>query len=97
MDAVREPEYCGGMGHVIQVFEEFGKLHSKTIIDTAGRSGKEIEKARVGYLLEEYCGVRDERLEEWAEKTVRGGSKKLDPSNEYSSEYSAKWNISINV
>jgi hypothetical protein len=97
LDMVREPNYCGGIRHVIEVFKEFGSPYKKLIIDEVDRHGNQIEKIRVGYLLEEVCNIRDNIIENWANFTQRGGSRKLDPTGEFSSTYSERWSLSLNV
>lgn len=97
LDMLRKPNYCGGMNHVIEIYREFGKNYNKLIIDEIDRNGKSIEKARAGYILEEYCNINDEKINTWAANVQRGGSRKLDPESPYHEEYSEKWCISINV
>ena len=97
LDMVREPGNCGGMRHVIAVYSEFAKAYKDLIIDEVGRHGKKIEKSRAGYLLEEHCGIKDQRILDWLTDVQRGGSRKLDPHEEYSNEYSERWCISLNA
>ncbi|MFA6450794.1 MAG: hypothetical protein WCX65_15070 [bacterium] len=97
LDMVREQEYCGGIRHVMEVYAEHGETYKRAIIDHVDRNGKLIEKARVGYLLEERCGVKDGKMDEWAKNVQRGSSKKLDPAAAYSPIYSERWCLSINV
>lgn len=98
LDMLRQSDYCGSMDHVIEIFEKFGKQYSKLIIDEIDRHGKNIEKARAGYLLEELCHIKDnEIVEEWAKHVQRGGSRKLDPTKEYREVYSERWCLSLNA
>jgi predicted transcriptional regulator of viral defense system len=98
LDMVRDPSICGGMRHCIDVYREHGAKYKSLIIDELNQHGTQIEKSRVGYLLEEVAGiVGNTSLEEWAKHVQRGGSRKLDPSNEYEPIYSEKWCISLNV
>lgn len=97
LDMLREPKNCGGMNHVINVFQEFGSQYRRLIIDEVDSHGNQIEKIRAGYLLEEICGISDERISAWASLAKRGGSRKLDPETEYSSEFSERWCLSINT
>lgn len=96
LDMVREPGMCGGINHVMDVFEEFGRDYFSLAFDEIDAHGRGIEKVRAGYLFEEKCGVTDKRLEKWLECVQRGGSRKLDPDSEYSSDYSEKWCLSLN-
>jgi predicted transcriptional regulator of viral defense system len=97
LDMVRQPHLCGGMAHVIDVYKEHGKKYKVLIIDELERHGKDIEKARVGYLLESAANITDEKIDKWAQFVQRGGSRKLDPDNEFESRYSERWCISLNV
>jgi len=98
LDMVREPSLCGGMRHCVEIYKEHGKIYRPLIVDELNQHGTQIEKTRVGYLLEEVVGITgDPALEEWASHVQRGGSRKLDPANEYEPVYSKKWCISINV
>lgn len=97
LDMVREPNLCGGMMHVVNVFKEYGRKYKALIIDEVDQHGKEIEKARIGFLLEIFAGVTDETLNKWAMKVQRGGSRKLDPNNEFEPQYSERWCISLNI
>lgn len=99
LDMVREPELCGGIHHVIEVFEEHGPNHVEAIVAEIDNHGNKIEKARAGYLLE----IADSRLVDhsvlarWAAAATRGGSRKLDPSSDYADTYSERWALSINA
>jgi len=98
LDMVREPSNCGGMRHCIEVYKKHGAIYHALIIDELNQHGTQIEKSRVGYLLEEVVGiVGNPSLDEWAKHVQRGGSRKLDASNEYEPVYSEKWCISLNV
>lgn len=98
LDMIRQPELCGGIGHVLEVYAERGKENLSLILDDVDRWGSAIDKVRVGYVLEEYAGIKDNsRIEQWTRFAQRGGSRKLDASAPYESKFSAKWCISINV
>ena len=94
---VREPIRCGGIRHVIDVYKNHGPQYKNLIIDELDQHGNKIEKVRVGYLLEEICKLKDERIERWLSFVERGGSRKLDPAAEYRPVYSERWCLSINV
>lgn len=97
LDMLREPDYCGSMYHVIDVFKNYGEQYSNLIIDEIERHGTNIEKSRAGYLLEEILHVEDSRINEWAKAVQRGGSRKLDPKQAYSEKYSERWSLSLNM
>lgn len=97
LDMLRRPDLCNGMAHVIDVFEQHAGRYLSLIIDELDQHGSQIEQARAGYILEEVCSVNNQKIDIWASKVQRGGSRKLDPSGEYSSDFSERWCISLNV
>lgn len=97
LDMIRKPGYAGAMQHVLDTYREFGPQYSDLIIDQLNKFGSPIEKVRAGYILEEYCGVRNPIVDSWIRFCQRGGSRKLDPSKEYKSKFSERWCLSINL
>ena len=97
LDMLRRPDLCGGIYHVMDVFKEHTNNYLSLIIDEIDQHGKQIDKVRAGYILEELCKIHDERIEAWLQFVQRGGSRKLDSTEEYSSEYSERWCLSINI
>jgi hypothetical protein len=97
VDMLQRQDICGGIRHVLDVFEEHAPLHLSSIIAAFDTHGTAIDKVRAGYILEEHCGVRSAEVEAWTKFATRGGSRKLDPQAEYSSHFSAKWSLSLNV
>lgn len=97
LDMIRKPDLCGGIYHVIGIYKEFSQLYLNLIIDEINLHGNPIDKVRAGYILEELCGQKHDAFENWLHFTARGGSRKLDPTEEYSSTYSERWCLSINV
>ncbi len=55
-----------------------------------------ILRHRVGFLLESLRLVHP-RLGEWKKHLARGGSVKLVAAAPYASEFSADWNLSLNI
>lgn len=96
LDMVRDPDLCGGIYHVIEIYEEFAHKFSNLIIDEVNDHGKPVDKVRVGYLLNELCSVENPVIDSWTSFVQRGGSRKLVSNQEYSSKYSEKWCLSIN-
>jgi predicted transcriptional regulator of viral defense system len=97
LDMLREPDLCGGIAHVIQVFKEHAAINKRLIFDELDQHGGPIDKVRAGYILEEICQIRDPRLEAWIVFAARGGSRKLDPSSGYEPKFSERWMLSINI
>ncbi|ASK98971.1 hypothetical protein KWH01_21590 [Xanthomonas campestris pv. merremiae] len=97
VDMLQHPDICGGIRHVIEVFQEQAPLHLKAIVAAFNTHGGPIDKVRAGYILETYCGIDSVEVGEWTAYASRGGSRKLNPQADYSPEFSAKWCLSINV
>ncbi|MDE0685207.1 MAG: hypothetical protein OXI63_19955 [Candidatus Poribacteria bacterium] len=97
LDMVRHPSLCGGMAHVLDVYDQFASSNLRLIVDEVNRNGTPIDKVRVGYILDERCRLASSSLQEWEANIQRGGSRKLVANAEYNTEYSEKWSLSINV
>ena len=101
LDMLRRPDLCGGMVHVMDVFEEHASRYISHIVGEIDAHGSPIEMVRAGYILEECCQLQHETLaevlERWQLHAQRGGSRKLDPAAEYVPEFSERWAISLNV
>jgi predicted transcriptional regulator of viral defense system len=97
LDMLRSPELCGGINHVLEVYEEFAHQYLRLIVDEIETNGKSIDKVRAGYILDERLNIKDERVSAWTNFAQRGGSRKLDASEEYIPQWSDKWCISINI
>lgn len=97
LDMLKRPDLCGGIYHVIDVYREYAKTYLNLIIDEFNQHAKPIEKVRAGYIMEELCDISNSAINEWQKHVTRGGSRKLDPAEEYSPTYSERWCLSINV
>jgi predicted transcriptional regulator of viral defense system len=98
LDMIRKPDLCGGIYNVLQAYEGYSEKYIDLILDEVDKNGNKIEKVRAGYILEERCGIKDHpRVEIWKTHAQRGGSRKLDPNNEYMPIYSEAWCLSINI
>ncbi len=97
LDMLRNPDLCGGMRHVVDVFKEYCEDYILLIVDEINQHGKAIDKVRAGYIMEVLCDVDDEKVSSWSDFAQRGGSRKLDASAEYVPEWSEKWKISLNL
>lgn len=97
LDMLRRPDLCGGIRHVLEVYEENGRAHLSTIISEFNTQGTKIDRVRAGYILDERCRISDPRIEAWTADAARGGSRKLDFEQPYASTFSEKWCLSLNV
>jgi predicted transcriptional regulator of viral defense system len=97
LDMLRNPELCGGVNHILDVFNEYGKKYLRLITDDIDKNGEPIDKVRAGYILNERLDINNEIINGWSSFAQRGGSRKLDSSSDYSPEWSEKWGISLNI
>ena len=97
LDMLRNPELCGGMRHVMAVFEEHAAEYLSLIVNEISLHGAKIDKVRAGYILEECMQLKDATIQGWAALAQRGGSRKLDASAEYAPKWSEKWCLSLNL
>lgn len=97
LDMLREPQHCGGIQHVVDVYRESAPSHLRLIVEEVDSHGTAVEKMRAGYLLDEVCRLEHPLIDGWIGLAQRGGSRMLDPNGEYAPHYSEKWKLSINV
>lgn len=98
LDMLQRPELCGGMSHVLEVYDEYAKHWYDDIISAVNTCSKKIVKCRAGYILEERLGIHHDTIDAWkASAPQRGGGCKLDPSQKYAPVFSETWMLSLNV
>ena len=97
LDMLKKPEFCGGINHVLEVFEEHAENYQQLIIDEVSQHGGPIDKVRAGYILDERLGLEFNEKKDWLKSAQRGGSRKLDASSEYEPVWSENWCLSLNV
>jgi predicted transcriptional regulator of viral defense system len=96
-DMLTEPGLCGGMRHVLDVWENEAGQWVQEIVAAIDQLDIKIVKVRAGYILSEIMDIDHPTLHNWEKFAQRGGSRKLDPDADYAPEFSERWMISINV
>jgi predicted transcriptional regulator of viral defense system len=97
LDMIREPDLCGGIYHVLEIYAEYANRYLRLIVDVIDRHGSKIDKVRAGYILDERLGLSSPTIDSWLEFAQRGGSRKLQANAPYSSQFSEKWCLSLNI
>jgi predicted transcriptional regulator of viral defense system len=97
LDMIQEPDLCGGIYHVLAVWEENAGRNLPLIVGEVDQHGSKIDKVRVGYILEERLGLKHPSLENWVTFAQRGGSRKLYANASYSERFSEMWCLSLNI
>lgn len=91
------PELCGGILHVLDVWEEHCETYLDQIVKSIDSFHMPIVKVRAGHIITERLDIENDTVEGWKQFAQRGGSRKLDPNAEYGSTWSEDWMIATNV
>ena len=97
LDTLQKPDLCGGMSHVIEVWEEHASTYLDEIVTEVATATSGLVKSRAGYIIEERLGLKHPGVEPWKALGQRGSSRKLDPAKEFAPTFSETWMISLNV
>ena len=97
IDALRFPDSCGGLTRVFEAWRHAtDRLNVNRLVQYATTFNTKLMYQRIGFVLDE-VGIDHPSLDEWADNASRGSSAKLVASREFSSTYSERWCLSINV
>ena len=96
-DMLGEPGLCGGMRHVLDVWEREAAQWVPEIAAAVDKLTSKIAKVRAGYIFSELLEIEHPAIERWEQFAQRGGSRKLDLEGEYLPSFSKRWMISLNV
>jgi len=97
LDMLRNPELCGGINHVLEIYENHAESYLKLITNEINLHGAPIDKVRAGYIMGERLKMNFDALSDWVKQAQRGGSRKLDASSEYEPVWSDTWCLSLNI
>jgi len=99
IDGLRNPELCGGMGHVIHIMSEYSKSSDynfqKVIIHAQEANSGAVWK-RLGYLTESLW-PDEKKVIQKAHQNLTSGNIKLDPNVKNKGSLVSKWRIWVNV
>jgi len=97
LDALRSPGDTGGITIILRAWRQAkAVLNLNRLVEYTERFGQSILRQRVGFLLEA-LGLAHARLAAWKQSLLRGSSVKLVAAAPFAPEYSADWNLSLNV
>lgn len=97
VDALQRPDLSGGIGNVLRAWGQARDLIEPAVVEQyTERYGVALLRQRVGFVLE-HLGHRSVILDQWAEASTRGGSNRLVGPEPFSSDYSERWNLSLNA
>jgi len=97
LDMLQKPDLCGGMGHVLDVWEDHAETYLDEIVGAVDGATSPLVKSRAGYIIEERLGLSHSGIEPWKALGQRGGSRRLDPAKEFAPVYSETWMLSLNA
>lgn len=97
LDTLLRPDLCGGMGHVLDVWDEYALAHLEDVVQALDAAPTAIAKVRAGYILEERLGLSHPTVAGWRKFAQRGGSRVLDPDQPFAPTFSETWMLSLNV
>lgn len=97
LDMVQKPDLCGGMNHVMDVWDEHADSHLDEIVTAIDTAKSGLTKSRAGYILEERNNINHPTIDAWKALGQRGSSRRLDPSKDFASTFSETWMISLNA
>jgi predicted transcriptional regulator of viral defense system len=97
LDGLLRPDWSGGFVNVLHAWAGYRDLIDlKALVKYVDQFDVRILRQRAGFLLEE-LGLRHPALDIWVTQAQRGGSSKLNGGAEFSSQFSQRWQLSINA
>jgi len=97
LDGLLHPDWSGGFANVLRAWAGYRDLIDlKALVKYVDQLDVRILRQRAGFLMEE-LGLRHPALAIWVTQAQRGGSSKLNGGAEFSSQFSARWQLSINA
>jgi len=97
VEMINNPKECGGIEHVMDVFQEYGLIFKKKIYKVALESSL-IAQARIGFIFEQILEQSDPEILKMKSrnKDLRGGSRVFLTGEDFSNIINIEWNLSLN-
>jgi predicted transcriptional regulator of viral defense system len=97
LDALRSPDSSGGITNVLRAWNRArSRISLDRLVKYTEQFGQVVMRQRVGFIIEK-MGLSHPKLADWKTALARGGSLKLLAAAPYAPEFSAEWNLSLNV
>ncbi|MEK7405021.1 MAG: hypothetical protein AAB225_07930, partial [Acidobacteriota bacterium] len=97
LDGLLHPDWSGGFANVLRAWAGYRDLIDvEAVVKYVDELDVGILRQRAGFLMEE-LGLRHPALAIWVTQARRGGSSKLNGGAEFSSQFSERWQLSINA
>jgi len=97
LDGLLHPDWSGGFANVLRAWAGYRDLIDlKALVKYVDQLDVRILRQRAGFLMEE-LGLQHPALAIWVTQAQRGGSSKLNGAAEFSSQFSTRWQLSINA
>jgi len=97
LDGLLQPDWSGGFANVLHAWARYRDLVDlKALVKYVDQFDVRILRQRAGFLMEE-LGLRHPALDVWITQAQRGGSSRLNGRAEFSSQFSERWQLSINA
>ncbi len=97
LDGLLHPNWSGGFPNVLRAWAGYRDLIDlNLLVKHVDQLNVRILRQRAGFLMEE-LDLRHPALEVWVTQAQRGGSSRLNGKAEFSSQFSARWQLSINA
>jgi predicted transcriptional regulator of viral defense system len=97
LDGLLKPDWSGGFANVLRAWAGYRDLIDlEALVKYVDQLEVRILRQRAGFLMEE-LGLRHPALDVWVTQAQRGGSSRLNGRAEFSSQFSQRWQLSINA
>jgi predicted transcriptional regulator of viral defense system len=97
LDGLLQPDWSGGFANVLGAWAGYRDLIDlNALVRYVDRLEVQVLRQRAGFLMEE-LGLWHPALDVWVTQARRGGSSKLNGGAEFASQFSERWQLSINA